>query len=54
MKNDQDKNIISAGNAGKMETTGVKTLLGDPKKAIVKLVNSDDCCHVRADNIQPN
>jgi putative MATE family efflux protein len=37
MKNDQDKNIISAGNAGKMETTGVKTLLGDPKKAIVKL-----------------
>lgn len=37
MKNDQDKNRISAGNAEKMETTGVKTLLGDPKKAIVKL-----------------
>lgn len=37
MINTQDKNIISAGNAGKNETTGVKTLIGDPKKAIVKL-----------------
>ncbi len=37
MKNSQDKEITSAGNAGKTETTGVKTLLGDPKKAIVQL-----------------
>ncbi|HET8686777.1 MAG TPA: MATE family efflux transporter [Methanosarcina sp.] len=37
MDSSQDKNRISAGNAGKKETTGVKTLLGDPKKAIVKL-----------------
>jgi hypothetical protein len=36
MKINQDKNIISAGNAGKMEAIGVKTLLEDPKKAIVK------------------
>jgi putative MATE family efflux protein len=37
MKSNQNENVISAGNAGKKETTGVKTLLGDPKKAIVKL-----------------
>jgi putative MATE family efflux protein len=37
MKNSQDKDITSAGHAGKTETTGVKTLTGDPKKAIVKL-----------------
>ena len=37
MINSQDKNINSAGNAGKNETVGVKTLIGDPKKAIVKL-----------------
>ena len=37
MKNNQDKNEISAGYAGKTETSGVKTLTGDPKKAIVKL-----------------
>ncbi len=37
MKNNQDKNAISSGYAGKTETSGVKTLTGDPKKAIVKL-----------------
>jgi len=37
MKNSQDKDITSADHAGKAETTGVKTLLGDPKKAIVQL-----------------
>jgi putative MATE family efflux protein len=37
MKNSQDKDITSADHAGKTETTGVKTLLGDPKKAIVQL-----------------
>jgi len=37
MESIQNKNMISASNAGKEETIGVKTLLGDPKKAIVKL-----------------
>ena len=37
MKSNQDKNIISAGNAGKMETIWCKNTAGDPKKAIVKL-----------------
>jgi putative MATE family efflux protein len=37
MKNNQDKNAISSGYAGKTETSGVKTLTGDPKKAIVNL-----------------
>lgn len=37
MKNNLDKNAISSGYAGKTETSGVKTLTGDPKKAIVKL-----------------
>lgn len=37
MKNNENESKISASHAGKKETTGVKTLLGDPKKAIVKL-----------------
>jgi putative MATE family efflux protein len=37
MKNIQGKKVTSAGNSGKKETDGVKTLLGDPKKAVVKL-----------------
>lgn len=37
MESDQDKTTISASNAVIEETTGVKTLLGDPKKAVVKL-----------------
>jgi putative MATE family efflux protein len=37
MKINQNKNRNSAGHAGEKETTGVKTLQGDPKKAIVKL-----------------
>jgi putative MATE family efflux protein len=37
MDSSQDKTRISAGNAGKKEKDGVKTLLGDPKKAVVKL-----------------
>lgn len=37
MKSKQNENKISAGHAGKKETIGVKTLQGDPKKAIVKL-----------------
>ena len=37
MESDQDKTTIPASNAVIEETTGVKTLLGDPKKAVVKL-----------------
>ena len=37
MKNSQNKNGISAGHIDEKETTGVKILQGDPKKAIVKL-----------------
>jgi len=37
MDSEQNKNETSAGYAGKTETAGVKTLQGDPKKAIVKL-----------------
>ena len=37
MKNNQNDNKTSTGHAGKKETNGVKTLQGDPKKAIVKL-----------------
>ena len=37
MKNNQNENGISVDHAGKTETSGVKTLTGDPKKAIVKL-----------------
>lgn len=37
MKINEDESKISAGHSGKKETVGVKTLQGDPKKAIVKL-----------------
>ncbi|MDD2339226.1 MAG: MATE family efflux transporter [Methanosarcina sp.] len=37
MKINQNDDKASAGHAGKKETIGVKTLQGDPKKAIVKL-----------------
>ncbi len=37
MKINEDESKISAGHSGKKETDGVKTLLGDPKNAIVKL-----------------
>ncbi len=37
MKINQNKNKIVAGHAGEIETSGVKILQGDPKKAIIKL-----------------
>jgi putative MATE family efflux protein len=37
MKINQNKNRNSAGHTGEKETDGVKTLQGDPKKAIIKL-----------------